>query len=96
MNSLEELAAVISQNYTNIHNSKNRPRTLQGIEEKKRLLEDSITEYKRILKTFEHRLTKDDWIEQVTTYEAIKTKYQLAIKLLDNTIIRSSRISFKT
>ena len=54
MNKLEDLAELIERQYQNIVKSRYRPRSVEGIITKKRLLQDFLEEYEDILNSFEN------------------------------------------
>lgn len=87
----------VRREHQNLQKNKHRARSLQGILEKSETLKDLKNEYKQILKSFENRIKQKEWIEEVTSYEALKLIFESCQRILDNTkVLPSFRTVAKT
>lgn len=96
---LIELAQSITNIYENISKHKTRPRSLDNTILTKQALTEQLSEYKRIVLTFEHRLKIDDWNAEVKLYNQLKSTYEKSNKILDETPVLETlkpRIKLKT
>ena len=87
---MEELRTIehnIKKEYSNLKKNKHRSRTLENILLKKQQLEENFSQYKKILKTFQFRLSPSEWNIEVESYGAIKIFFSECIRILDNTIV---------
>lgn len=87
MSNLKDLENYICKEFTNLNKSKGRPRTLQGILEKKNNLQESFQKYHILVKSYEKRLNTNEWNELVETYNEVKFKCSLALQILDKSQI---------
>lgn len=98
-NELVKIQELLQKENTNLIKSKNRPRSLDNILEKRELLNKLINNYKLLLKSLESTLTKSDWNKEIETYNTLKQKYTESIKILDETTVlepKRTKIKFKT
>ena len=65
---LRELEEALIKEYKNLNRSKNRPRTQQGIDEKRAKLYDIILKYKTTITNLEFRLPSEKWNKEVLKY----------------------------
>ena len=87
MDKLRQIEVYLRKEYRNLNKSKHRPRTLRNIEIKTQLIQENFTEYKKLLKTFEHRISTSKWNTEVETYSALKLIVKQSIDILNNSII---------
>lgn len=83
MNQLREIEQLISKEHLNLQKSKYRARSLENILNKKENLNQNIERYRKILKSYEHRISAKEWNSEVETYSAVKLRYNQCITLLD-------------
>lgn len=87
MSELDELESFILREYENLNKSKYRPRSLQGILEKRSNLEEGFRNYYKLLKSFEHRIDVEEWNKLVERYEEVKLKYSVGLQILERSQI---------
>ena len=87
---LRELEEALVKEYKNLNKSKNRPRTQNGIDEKRAKLYDIILKYKTTIANLEFRLPSKEWNKEVLKYNNLKLIRTNANKILDETKILPS------
>lgn len=90
MTRLKEINQYISREHLNLLKSINRPRSLQGVTEKTEILKDLFIEYKLILNKYANRIPPLEWNREIEAYQALKTKYNECMNILENTQIATT------
>lgn len=72
MERIREIEFYLKKEFRNINKSKYRSKTLSSIEIKRNQITEAFSEYKTLLKSFEHRLKGSTWNEEVEIYAALK------------------------
>lgn len=89
---LTSIQEYIEREFVNLHKSKNRPRTQEGINTKKSLLQESLKRFETLITRYESCVSDRDWNKLTDVLDAIKTKVHQSFKILEQTeVIQSSK-----
>ncbi|XP_055522809.1 uncharacterized protein LOC129716989 [Wyeomyia smithii] len=88
MSRLKELKDYVYQEYHNLSNNINRPRTRAAVANRRKLLSDAVNDFSEILKEYENsNLTPEHWNRLTDQYTLVQSKVCLALKILNNSAI---------
>lgn len=82
---LEEIQEFIFKEFENLYKNKSRPRSRQGIFLKNEALNTALEEFEATVSKYEQLNRTDIWNDLTDRLEAVKSKYKLCMKILENT-----------